>query len=229
MAPDVGNGRKDPGEKLKHLAGHLDDPRLVVRVVHVVHQLLEEDEVRLVDRAVRGEIAEAFRAQSQALRDSGRALGGQPGARALQDEDHAEEAHRIKVLDIAIDVVDHGLGRRPRRAVANRLGVAAASERVQVRDNLPFSVRGGRLVVFGSGDMVANNRIVNAGNLNIFLGAVNWAVDRDTLLNVPARPIERFQLSLSQQDLMRLRYSILLVVPGIAALLGLAVYWSRRK
>lgn len=112
---------------------------------------------------------------------------------------------------------------------ANRLGVAAASERVQVRDNLPFSVRGGRLVVFGSGDMVANNRIVNAGNLNIFLGAVNWAVDRDTLLNVPARPIERFQLSLSQQDLMRLRYSILLVVPGIAALLGLAVYWSRRK
>ena len=112
---------------------------------------------------------------------------------------------------------------------ANRLGVAASSERVQVRDNLPFSVRGGRLVVFGTGDMVANNRIVNPGNLNIFLGAINWCVDRDTQLNVPARPIERFQLSLSQQDLMRLRYSLLLVLPGIAALLGLVVYWSRRS
>ncbi|QYM80047.1 GldG family protein [Horticoccus luteus] len=111
----------------------------------------------------------------------------------------------------------------------NRLGVAVASERVQVRDNLPFSVRGGRLVVFGTGDLVSNTRIVNAGNLNIFLGAVNWAVDRDTQLNVPARPIERFQLSLSQQDLVRLRYCILLVLPGIAALLGLAVYWSRRN
>lgn len=110
----------------------------------------------------------------------------------------------------------------------DRLGVIVASERVSVRDNLPFSVRGGRVVVFGTGDLVANNRIADVANLNIFLGAVNWTVDRDAQFNIPARPIERFQLSLSAGELSRLRYSLLLVLPAAAALLGLIVYWTRR-
>jgi hypothetical protein len=108
------------------------------------------------------------------------------------------------------------------------LPIAVASERVATRDNLPFSVRGGRLVVFGTGDLIANSRIENAGSLNILLGAVNWMADRDTELNIPARPIERFQLSLSAGELRRLRFTILLALPGAAILLGLAVHWTRR-
>jgi hypothetical protein len=111
----------------------------------------------------------------------------------------------------------------------DRLGVAVASERLAVRDNLPFSVRGGRLVVFGSGDMLVNNRIVNGGNLEIFLKSVDWTVDRDTQLNIPARPIERFQLSLSADVFLNLRYALLFALPGAAALLGLMVYWARRR
>ncbi len=111
----------------------------------------------------------------------------------------------------------------------DRLGVAVASERVSVKDNLPFSVRGGRLIVFGTGDLIANNRIADVANQNIFLSAVNWTVDRDTQLNTPARPIERFQLSLSAGELTKLRYSLLLALPGAAALLGLIVYWTRRS
>jgi ABC-type uncharacterized transport system involved in gliding motility auxiliary subunit len=84
------------------------------------------------------------------------------------------------------------------------------------------------LVVFGNTDLISNNRIGNFGNQSIMLNAVNWCLDRDTQLNIPARPIERFQLTLSQQDLSRLRYSLLLALPGAAALLGLLVYWTRR-
>lgn len=108
------------------------------------------------------------------------------------------------------------------------LGVVVASERVAVRDNLPYSVRGGRLVVFGTGDLVSNTRIAFNGNFNIFLGAVNWSVDRDNQLNIPARPIERFGLSLSADNLLKLRYALLLALPAAAALLGLLVYWTRR-
>lgn len=110
----------------------------------------------------------------------------------------------------------------------DRLGVVVASERVSVRDNLPFSVRGGRIVVVGTGDLIANNRIADFANLNLFLSAVNWTVDRDAQFNIPARPIERFQLSLSASELSRLRYSLLLALPCAAALLGLLVYWTRR-
>ena len=111
----------------------------------------------------------------------------------------------------------------------DRLGVVVASERVAVRDNLPFSVRGGRLIVFGTGDLIANNRIAIVDNQNIFLGAVNWMVDRDANFSMPARVIERFQLSLSASELTRLRYSLLLALPSAAALLGLFVYWTRRR
>ena len=111
----------------------------------------------------------------------------------------------------------------------DRLGVIVASERVGVRDKLPFSVRGGRLVVFGTGDLVANTRLTVAGNWNVFLGAVNWCVDRESQLNIPARQIQRFQLSLSAGSLLNLRYTLLLALPAGAALLGLLVYWTRRN
>lgn len=117
----------------------------------------------------------------------------------------------------------------PTMPPANRLGVMVASERVQARDNLPFSVRTGRLIAIGTGDFVVNQRLASEGNLSFFLNAVNWAVERDAQLNIPARPIERFQLSLNQRELTRLRYSLMLALPAATALLGLLVYWSRRN
>ena len=111
----------------------------------------------------------------------------------------------------------------------NRLGVAVASERVPVRGDLPSSIRGGKIVVVGTGDMISNARVTSAGALSLFMGAVSWTVGRDIALNVPARPIERFSLSLSAGDLAHLRYTLMLALPGIAALLGIAVYWARRN
>jgi ABC-type uncharacterized transport system involved in gliding motility auxiliary subunit len=108
-------------------------------------------------------------------------------------------------------------------------GVAVASSRAAARGNLPFSVRNGRLVLIGSGDLFANARISREGSLDFLLGAVNWMMDRDRELSIPARPLERFQLSLSARELQNLRYSLLFLVPGAAALLGVIVYWTRRS
>ncbi len=138
-----------------------------------------------------------------------------------------EVSYRLR----SVPVFNPGVDIRPIPGMLprDRLGVVVASERVSVRDNLPFSVRGGRVVVFGTGDLIANNRITLADNQNIFLSAVNWTVERDSQFNIPARPIERFQLSLSASELTHLRYSLLLALPSAAALLGLLVYWTRRR
>jgi hypothetical protein len=110
------------------------------------------------------------------------------------------------------------------------LGFAVASERVTAKDkNLQYSVPAGRLVTFGCADFISNNRLGNEGNLTLVLASVNWLVGRDAQLNVAARPIEKFQLTLNQQELLRLRYSLLFGLPGVAALLGLIVYWTRRR
>lgn len=119
---------------------------------------------------------------------------------------------------------------RPMRGIApeDRLGVIVASERVAMRQDLPFSVRGGRLVVFGTGDLPSNQRIGTGGNFMAFLGAINWCVDRDRLLSVAPRPLESFSLTLTAQQFERLRFALLLGLPGAIFLLGAVVYWSRR-
>ena len=124
---------------------------------------------------------------------------------------------------------DPGIDTRPMPGMepADRLGVIVASERLAVRDQLPFSVRGGKLVVFGCGDFIANGRLDTA-SLLIALNAVNWTVDRDKQLTIPPRPVDRFMLALSAADFTRLRYALLLGLPGGAMLLGLLVYWTRR-
>lgn len=108
------------------------------------------------------------------------------------------------------------------------LGVVVSSERVTA-GALPFSVPGGRLVVIGTGDIFSNRRLADQGCQTLSLNAINWAVDRDTQLHFPPRPIERFQLSLSQEELAKLRLGLLLLLPGAVGLLGLAVYWTRRR
>jgi hypothetical protein len=122
---------------------------------------------------------------------------------------------------------DIDTGPSPLMEPQDRLGVIVASERLAVRDNLPFSVPGGKLVAFGSGDMIANGRLDNAGLL-IALNSVNWALDRDRQLSIPPRPVERFHLALSAAEFTRLRYALLLALPGAAMALGLIVYWTRR-
>lgn len=130
-----------------------------------------------------------------------------------------ETSYRLKIPQVYTPGQD--LGGKP-------LGVLVISERVKPAA-LPLSVPGGRLAALGTADLVTNDRVINVGNLNLFLATVNWAVDRDTLVNIPVRPIERFQLSLSQEELGRLRLGLLLLVPGAVGLLGLLVYWTRRS
>ncbi len=171
----------------------------------------------------------ALGATRTVMPDPGRALGGAVNTVTLAATSPTAWGER-GLRAGAIPRYDAGIDTRPLPGMepADRLGVAVAAERVSVRDNLPFSVRGGKLVVLGTGDLVTNAR-VDRGNLAFFLNAVNWCVDRDRQLSIPPRPVERFQLSLSAADFSRLRYTLLLGLPGAALLLGLLVHWTRRS
>ena len=109
------------------------------------------------------------------------------------------------------------------------LTTAAAAERHR-QSGLPFSVPSGRLLVFGGADWVGNSSLEAAGNLQCISDAINWMVNRALALgSVPARPVENLQLVLSEREMQRLRGGLLFALPGAAALLGLAVWWYRRR
>ena len=114
-------------------------------------------------------------------------------------------------------------------SVTPRLSVGTASERSTPKDKLPFTVPSGRLVAFGNADWLSNASLSSPGNSILAFAAINWLVDRDTQLQLPPRPIEKFQLTLTTAQLGRLRLTLLLALPAAAALLGLLVYWNRRR
>jgi hypothetical protein len=181
---------------------------------HPVTKLLVDNQITLLAGRVRVVRPDPRRAPDPTLKVTD-LIGASPsawGERTYRDASTAQ-------FDAGVDIKG--------TATAPSLPVAVVSERVTAAD-LPFSIRGGRLIVLGTADIFGNNRL-DGGNLVLARNAINWATERDTQLNIPPRPVAKFQLALSQTELGKLRLALLLVVPGAVALLGLFVYWSRRS
>ncbi len=104
--------------------------------------------------------------------------------------------------------------------------VATVAER-RASSQLGIEVPGGRLIVFGSGDLFTNRRITTIGNFRLFFNSLNWSLDRDQLLAIPPRPIERYQIVASHGQLQRIGL-LFLAVPGAVALAGIFITWFRR-
>ncbi|MFP4281662.1 MAG: GldG family protein [Opitutales bacterium] len=93
---------------------------------------------------------------------------------------------------------------------------------------LGIEVPGGRLLALGAGDLFANRRLTSAlGNQLFLLSSVNWLLERDQTLALPPRPIEQYQLNLSQGELQEIALYFL-AVPVAAGMLGLLVVWIRK-
>ncbi|MFA5256515.1 MAG: GldG family protein [Opitutales bacterium] len=90
-----------------------------------------------------------------------------------------------------------------------------------------ISLPGSRLLVAGTSDIISNNHISAFGNQAFFFSLVNWMLDREQVIAIEPRPIERYQLPLSREDLRRL--AIILCLPAaLAALLGIVTGMIRR-
>ncbi len=116
----------------------------------------------------------------------------------------------------------------PESDLEGPLSIATVSER-QIPSQLGINIPGGRVVVFGTSDLISNNRINSLGNLTLFLNSINWMIDHDGMTNIPPRPIDDLQLVLTRENINHLRLTLLGILPGIVALSGIIIYWVRRK
>jgi ABC-type uncharacterized transport system involved in gliding motility auxiliary subunit len=115
----------------------------------------------------------------------------------------------------------------PIRDLAGPISIATASTR-SAGSELGITIPGGRMVVFGNSDFISNNRLGAFGNRTLFFNALNWTLTRNSLLNIATRPLESYQIVMSQRDLksMLLYFATL---PAATALLGLFVFLIRRR
>jgi len=101
------------------------------------------------------------------------------------------------------------------------LGVAAQSEQDKEK--------GWRLVVFGNSLFAANEYLANAGNQNLGLNAAAWLAKQEQTLGIAPRAPEQVQLFLSASQMRNVFLISLVGLPGLAIVLGVVVWWRRRR
>jgi len=100
--------------------------------------------------------------------------------------------------------------------------VAAAFER-SVGD------RQQRVVVVGTGQMLANTFLGNGGNLQLGIAMVNWLVGEDSLVAIEPRPAADVRIELDPMMLYLIVASFLIVLPLAFAATGTVIWWRRRR
>jgi ABC-type uncharacterized transport system involved in gliding motility auxiliary subunit len=108
------------------------------------------------------------------------------------------------------------------------VSVVVVSER-SISSDLGIDIPGGRLVVYGTSNLITNSRLNILGNFTLILNTLNWALDRNNLLSIAPKPVDKLHLTLSQEEMQKLRLALWFLLPGCSALLGTFVYWLRRN
>lgn len=86
-----------------------------------------------------------------------------------------------------------------------------------------------RLVVFGDAGFVTNGQLRNVGNAELAANTLNWLVERENLIAIPAKKPEQVRLSLTAGEVRSIGILVFLVLPGLAIVAGAAVFSRRRR
>ena len=115
------------------------------------------------------------------------------------------------------------------RDVGYPVYLAVAAARGGVTDDR-VQVESSKLVAVGNAQFVLDSAVAQAGqaNLDFLSSASNWLLDRGALTGVIPKNVEHYKLSLSDSQMGLIALYTMVVMPGVAALLGL-IAWLRRR
>ncbi|MGH7821794.1 MAG: hypothetical protein ACREQ9_18685, partial [Candidatus Binatia bacterium] len=85
-----------------------------------------------------------------------------------------------------------------------------------------------RIVAFGSQQLTNNKFINNFFNRDLVLNAVGWAAGEEKLISIRARNLRASRVQLQQDEVTRIFYLSVLILPELLLLVGIVV-WSRRR
>jgi hypothetical protein len=93
------------------------------------------------------------------------------------------------------------------------------------------SPRGTMRMIVAGDSFFLDNQIIDAAANRDFLGyAVNWLLDRTTLLEgIGPKPVAEFRLLMTQAQQQDVRWILLFALPGGVLALGWLVWLARRK
>ena len=104
--------------------------------------------------------------------------------------------------------------------------IAVAVEKVPAA-GIDVELKSARMVVVGDSTFVADDCLV-AGNGDFFMSALNWLLERESLMAVAPKPPQGLAVTVSRKQGLLLFVVACVAMPGLGVLLGLGV-WIRRK
>ncbi|MBY0399415.1 GldG family protein [Myxococcota bacterium] len=87
----------------------------------------------------------------------------------------------------------------------------------------------GRLVVFGDSDFATNQYLDDLRNRDLFVNSVNWLAGEVESITLRPNVSRASSFEMTQDQFRFLQFLSLLVVPEAIAVVGVLVWWSRRK
>lgn len=89
---------------------------------------------------------------------------------------------------------------------------------------------GARVVVVGDADFASNRWLDQYGNSSLWANAVDWASHEESLINLtPRRTTQRYVIPPSVQATSLIMLTTVVLMPGTVVLLGVWVWWQRRR
>ena len=86
-----------------------------------------------------------------------------------------------------------------------------------------------RIIVIGDGDFLANNYIDSQGNLELGLRMLDWLVQDEDFIAIPARTVADAELELSRNAAYIIGFGLLVLLPGGLLITGALIWWRRRR
>ncbi|PXA05200.1 ABC transporter [Coraliomargarita sinensis] len=163
------------------------------------------------------------------------ALFGQP--RPVRTDPASIDNERIKVSQI-VGTSDQSWAERDYRTqdpivfdegrdLRGPISIATISTR-SAGSELGINIPGGRLAVFGNSDFISNNLLRAFGNRTLFFNTLNWSLSKNNLLNIATRPLESYQIVMSEKDLRKILLYFSFMPAGVA-LMGAFIFIIRRR
>ena len=118
----------------------------------------------------------------------------------------------------------------PKKDHMGPLHLALAVEKGGVADER-VKVETSRLIVVGNAEMLGNNahRLSEGVSIDLAVNALNWLLDREDLIGIPAKEKKNVTMSLEPKDLRNIGLAVMAIIPGIVAFFGLLNWWQRRS
>jgi ABC-type uncharacterized transport system involved in gliding motility auxiliary subunit len=131
------------------------------------------------------------------------------------------------VLPTATDIASRSYNRTT--DLAGPLSLAAQYDGGTMTDpTTKATVNATRIVALGSSSFLENG-MVGQVSVNFFTNAVDWMVKQNAVLDIAPKKADQYGIALSPMQFRTVIWTALIIVPGIAIILGITAWLARRK